>query len=872
MLYRVLGYDVRVGHPVKAMLILCVPGVGLNAAAITTTVADQQQKQQPPPYVVVSSRRVYDDKTMSLRQFFSSCIVPKRFIDIVTIEDNKKKKTAASSSAAVVEVLPIRIVEQQQQFCHRDIQNLEPLVSYQLPDVFEFFPGLDEDINDVIPAFDSQNQPNEGLFTCEHKMTEEQFVHKFIHFRNQHFIKRTLINRFLAQYNKMSNDSMVPSHPRYFHLYWDDGDPFQRLNATLACREIVYKKVFKYMVSKLCRYMTVSLTREDHVHAVGLSCCLAVPSQPKLEYINTSTEPYACYTHTMSSEGLRQRATTTDKHLQPVLGEASNELVLMCRTAEAYAFGQLQAGIGGGGGCEGSSSDYHKKNKALRKLRYTPYEQPLINVSLVMVCSRNKYFLCYDSTRAVIICHGSNLQHIMEHQLLNMNVVFHGTAAEYSKYVLVANRRSPLIPRSFGPKPKGYSIMKEVCYWHGKQQPLVPGSSDNGIWYKKGSVVCEATKDTSYEEGATCFDFNNYYGTILILNVHSIQDWHLARTVRLMTDWRTTCNCPAIKLDIVALLGLCKHYDPATYHLIKMEGVNNCLATIDLNSSSNSSSNDEKKKQVINVTTDGIAFKGQWESLRLPDPRYPYKKEYCFQPHCFYATSNQYFGFNVENDDDDGGDRQFILKGLTGRNNFPVVKQFVKTFVRLVVEKYSSSSSSSSKKKITNDFIVEQLIPYLMPSEDYLLMTDPAANKDLRYPAEYAYSELCQDRYLCLAKPLGIGDEMTANSYILMGSVHKKKNLQIVDNFFNKGLIHVNCVYAIHTEGYIDLFRTKLDSCCKMLYKAYPSRKGSIASLVNKLNRTVVHHLHHNMDTAQKGTMVPGALFDLSSPSSSSSP
>lgn len=541
--YRVVGYRVESGQPLQALLL---------PAVVTETAAEEEEEEEydskPPQYAVVSSNMVYNEKkTTSLRPFFRGGIVPKKWIDVVEIVNRKRNDDEDD------DLIPLRITKE------GNISSSLLLAGTRIADVEQFFTSFAPYVGDVIPTFDTRNLFNELLFTCDQKMTEEEFVLKYIHKRNHQFLQMNIRSQFLAVYKRMgggvggtaaAGGCLVPAKERYFYLYFDDPDPFKQMDATMAIREIIYKKVFKHVAERLCSFLSVSLTKDEHLRRVGLDACMAVLGRPKLEYRPPCV--YACYTHTLDNEGHRQRVGSSSTPL----GKCSEHLPLICRTREALAAGRTKY------------SQQIKKKKIV--LRYVPLDQPLINVPLVMVTSRSSsssdgkyYYLCYDPIRGSILCHGTDLREMMTTQLHNMNVMFYGSNHEYARTLVVDNKKkmmktTRIVPRSIGgPKPPCYTLMRRACTMIGRA-PVIGG--DNWTWYKKGSVVCETKKDMHYDEGATCFDFSNYYATVLNLNKEEIGDFQLARTVKLMSELRQQ-GVPSVKPDIVSILGLTKHHD-----------------------------------------------------------------------------------------------------------------------------------------------------------------------------------------------------------------------------------------------------------------------------------------------------------------------
>lgn len=109
------------------------------------------------------------------------------------------------------------------------------------------------------------------------------------------------------------------------------------------------------------------------------------------------------------------------------------------------------------------------------------------------------------------------------------------------------------------------------------------------------------------------------------------------------------------------------------------------------------------------------------------------KREYKLTKFAFYETCNKYIGW-------DALSKQFLIKGIVGKNNPPVIKKFMTLFLLISCKILSSVKKRSfceTKRRLK--LMYKKLSNLLNPSEDYFFAEYPGENKHkLKYfPAEF---------------------------------------------------------------------------------------------------------------------------------------
>ncbi|VDI27760.1 Hypothetical predicted protein [Mytilus galloprovincialis] len=692
---KVMSYQVELGKPVKIVLQTNDGNVGF----------------------ISSHPHVYTDDN-TLRQFFPNREIPRKYIDIV-------ERDEASTSPTTFK---LKIVSR------GDVSNLDEFEKYghviSEEEFSMFFKDMGK-IHQILSIYNTKGIHNDAMLTHPTKMTERDFVLQFITPKGHGWLKQRVTDKFLYYSKKIG---LYPKEERYYNLYFESCGNFESNTGTAAIKDVIYKKMFKYVVEELCPYITVSLTREEHLHNIALQVSLTDPKQLKLDFDPFMEE--ICYSHTIDHNNARIRT-------QEGVGQCvSDKLSLFCSSKE-------------------TTDDLKKKknNKKKQQIRYTahPIKRPLV---ILKVNREPRYYMCFDLTRAIVICHGSSVSQMLS----DMNytpIYFYNCEKEYRRFRREMRRKKKHVFRMVC-KPPGYNVMMKAGKMYARDNIL--GDIKNAVWYKKGNVVFESEKNYKDKHGSvTCFDFSNYYATVL--NVNNLDRRGIGRCVTLLGKFRT-CNVSSVKIDIVCLLGLSKHYDERLYNLMKTASVTNMLETIIKNNPA----------KVLTVTTDGITFKGNIDDISLPNKDYTIKKEYTFDRNSyFFANSNLYFGFNKLNNN------SLICKGIVGKNKVPVIKKFIETVIRCV-----------HNGVMKGDKLMNELKPLLIPTvEDYTIKSRPNGKKTF-FSGDLAYQELCQDMYVCYANMVSC----ESNANIVMDSIHRHKNPEIVAEFFDK---NSHCRGMIHT-------------------------------------------------------------------------
>lgn len=768
---RVVGYYVYSNCPIKVILL------------------------RKGKYIILSSEDNYNAANgtvggcLNFRELFLDNNPPKKFVDKVKII----KKWPSNDKR-----FPLEIVKQ---------GTLEDILmstrfSYSIDDLKNYFIGL-ADMSKLITIYDKCDQVNQTLFTDTTKMTESDFINKYIHSRMAAAIRTKILNNFLV---KRGTDMYLPREDKFYFLYLDEDDPCLSMGATLATERVIMGKIFKHLTEKMCPFITVSLCRETHINDTIMNVIFSNPNNIKLEF--NPCKFAACYSHEVKlndDDGLIYR------HRNNAGLSESNSVDILSLLVSPSLFNECKKKYGG------------KREITIKGNNDMVHRCPVI-------IKFHSHYLCYDQITARILCHGKDLKKLVDEKLKGLIVVVYGLEQDFVK--LRHKRIKRLIT-----KPNGYEIMKGVARILSKKKRVLKNKS-NYEWYTNGSVICETKKNVRYEK-TTCFDFNNFYGTSL--KVHRI-DPGLEKTTDMLIDARQYGANSETKRKLVSIFGVAKYHDVLLYNLIKHASVTCCLATIDRNK--------KKKKKLISVTTDGLTYAGSYSKIILADPRYKIKKEYKFTKYAFYSTCNKFIGWDCLA-------KKFITKGIVGRNNPPVIKNVIDEFMKLACKMLEKRKKST--RKVTPKIIIKKISKLLSPSEAYLFVRHPLNEKRTYYPAEFAYNDLCQDRLLCFADY-----SKFPNNKKFFSTIHQKKNPEIVDHFFSDGLSYVNSTFKIDHAKYSKILVSKLETSCQLLLDAYPNKRKIVELMLSNLITTINRTLECKINTPQDAAVIPGALFDLS--------
>lgn len=760
---------------------------------------------------ILSSRGLYDNghvDGLNFRELFIDHEPPKKFIDKVRIEKNKDHQIDSKR-------FPIKITSKGKDY--NDL--IAKRYSYKICDLKDFFYQdlVDQDLSRIITIYDSnkKNQINESLFTDPERITEAAFIKKYVQTKAGAVIKTRIHERFFIK----NGELFIPKEDRFFFLYLDDAeDPCKTMGALMGIERIVMGKIFKHLAEDMCPFVSVSLSKNDFAYDSISNVIFSNPDNMKLEFNSCTFE--TCSSHEVK---LDSKNNNDDLYRQRVVGAVGNSkdfADILSLVVKPSLFNRCSEKYSG--------RKRRKGDIVINNCQWVVHRHPI----LIGIKTKPRFYLCYDPTMAKILCYGNDVETLVDVTLKGLYIKTYRCPVKFFKDNRLTYRLQT--------KPRHYEIMKNVAFFLSK--PPVLRNVANFKWYDKGAVVFTVKKNVK-KKTTTCFDFDNFYGTSLTVN--SI-DPGLVRTVEQLVAARQYANKKA-KMKLVSLIGLAKYYDPLTHNLIKHACVTECLRTIEYNR--------KIKNSLISVTTDGITYKGNHEKIKIANSDYRIKREYKLTKFVFYETCNKYIGW-------DALSKQFLIKGIVGKNNPPVIKTFVTLFLLISCKILSSVKKRSfceTKRYLKRMY--KKLSNSLNPSEDYLFAEYPGENKHkMKYfPAEFAYNDLCQDRMLCFAD-----FSKFPNNKIFFSTVHQRRNPEIVDKFFLKGLSHVNSTFKIDHEKYASILRAKIDSACELLARVYPQKRKFVEFLKEKTKAIINETLEIKINLPQDAAVIPGALFDLS--------
>lgn len=779
----VIGYSINLNHPVVALL------HDSKQFKLVTSGSLFYKKHHDGNFAFFNNTT--GQWLPNFKNLFEYEIVPKRYIDSVVITKKKNRMPLYVDQTNVID--PVSCVKH------------APRLLLTQKDLDPFFEGFSDPKIAISNNF--RGQPKENLYNCQERVSESQFVHRFFHVKHYGTLKSRLVNAF---FDKVKYDRAmsiyIPKRVEYAFMYFEKDVNFEDPTEfpTTSIHKLILRKMFKHVVERLCPFVSVSLSKELCYKAVALALCLAAPANLRLEFSPFLEE--SCYACTVEEDdtGNKLYAYASSKFNKEMCGLNSD-------TLNRIAIG--------------CNSD--KIKLKTRHLVPIDRDNKSINRSMVIFRNKRRHYCCFDSTSGKILNAFLTLDGLIS-ELKKITKLPH-LKTRFGFYhcdrALRAARKvvSQSIIHRIITEPSGFLYAeKSSRFYLGRSVNI----EKNASWFDKGRCAC-LLEERSRPVSTTCFDFSNFYATVLVVN-KGIDD-HLARSVSLMMRLRETVS--SIKSNIVSLLGLSRHYDYRVYNLIKEASVAACIATIDRN----------EDKELFGVTTDGIIFKGSHVGQMRRDRRYPIKRESVLVKYIYYDTNNSYFGW-------DRIKKHFVVKGVVGKNNPLALKKYITALI------YSTCKKLAGKKKVS---VVKRLRRVLQnsPNRDFVFVERSEA-KRLYYPAEYVYQELCQDRYLAYAKMF-----VEPNSNVFVNGVHKKKP-EFVGKLFHDGLCHVNCIFALDVDKYIETFFAKTKVAFRMLVKAYPKHRRYLTTLFKSTLNMVGSFFKREFEISQRGCVIPGALIN----------
>ena len=825
---RVVGYYVQDDFPVKVLL---------------------KRKKDTYQYFMLNSSFKYksnggvvvkDNDILNFRELFYDYDPPKKFLDKVKIiKRDDKRFPLKIINRGCVEVNESIITKR---FSYNGMKEFSEFLTKDL---------IKRDIGKILYVFENGDKVklNESLFTDNKKMSERDFVLKYIKPDACTSIRKKLQERFFVRQNGL----YLPKEDKYFFLNFNatyGTNPFLEKDSLTAIETVILYKIIKYLAEDLCPFVTVSCNNEEQAYNALMNSIFVNPWKA-----NIKLEFNSCFFEYCTSHIVKKSTSTNQlyrqRHPEAMIDNVDStdkNRISLGLVVEPPLYDEAKRKYQS----KGNRSVIRKVFTCVNTLLYT-HRRPVM-IGIKSRCLQYKYYyLCYDPTTASILCDGNNLKRLLNEKLNGIFVNLY----------LCYNHTNKDIPfewyhRRLMIKPRHFDIMKSVCAMIGRRPVL--SDIPNREWYEKGSVIYTNKSKRNPRKGkSTCFDFNNFYGTSLTVNN---LDPFLCRISSLLVEART--NWPleqknnvyhrSIKQNLVSLIGIAKHHDLLTFNLIKHSCVTTCLKTI--------IHNFKRKSKLISVTTDGITYESDICDLNMSANNYSIKKEYSFSRYAFYQSCNKYIGW-------DKLGKKFISKGIVGRNFPPVISKSVNAFLfwacRKLGTNVTANINSKRDEKFRREFekIKRKICLFFYPSEDYLLLQHPDGINGITaprkyYPAEFVYQELCQDRLLCYAN---FNDY--PNNKRIFNDVHNTKNSEVLGCLFQNGLTHINCCYEIDHDKYFKIFVSKLKSACDLLRLKFPTKEILIDRLYEGIIRAVKGTILKEICLAQQGTVIPGAMFNL---------
>ena len=720
----------------------------------------------------------------TFRNMFKNGIVPKKYIDSVIVSERNSYMPFYLSQKNVLNATSCV------KYNPRYIITQEELKS--------FFTGFDDT---KYITHDFNGEPKYNLFNCQELISESQFINRFFNVKHYGKLKSRLIIKYFFNLIQYDNGKYIyiPNDVKFCNMFFEKEVDFFNPSETPtdSIHNLFLRKSFKHIVEKICPFVSVSMSEKLCEKSIALAVSLANQNNLSLEFSPFREETcFACEVENIDNKIYYVYASEkSEKEILGLQSDLMNRLPLGSKSTEI-------------------------KLKT-RRLALIKDEFDIINRSITVFQNRIGHYICYDSAAGKILMSFPYIKNLIsEFKKINKlpitlnRIGFYG--CDRALRLVRKKVRQGLVHRIIT-KPFGINCAKISSLSYHKS---TINNLKNSIWFDKGRVSI-LIQSNNKPKTVTTFDFSNFYSKVIL---NEDIDTHLARTLTLMLDFRKIV--PDIKLNIVSLIGLSRHYDFRVFNLTKEASVAKCLSTIELN----------PNKKLASVCTDSITFLGEKKRIKV-DHKYNIKRESLLNKFVYYISENSYFGW-------DKIKKQFIVRGVVG-NDYPLIlRNFIARIIHSVclkIEKNKGDVFKAISRTLWNS-----------KNKDFVFEHRKNA-KSLFYPAEYVYQEMCQDRYLVYADMLS-----DPNRNIFVGRVHD--NPQFLNKFFSDGLCHVNCVFALDIDRFIDLFITKSETAFRMLLTCFPKRKTYLLNLHHIIVIEINRFFKERFGNPQKGCVIPGAL------------